>query len=211
MTHSRKILSQAGTSLADSYDVEGSVVGVERLDASDVKLVHEMGGTMHAERMNSLIIRLSSTSLAQNLTWGISGGLLPDVATRILAVFVTADVIARTAFCSIALGDTLTSEECPFWTWDTNADIDKGIQWREAGAAVGTVRALVPDQTQNVPCLATRIGAGRLPQQLVFRGLTAGFGAGAVEVQANILVARASAPVPTPGEPINFGLPLPGW
>ena len=74
-----------------------------------------------------------------------------------------------------------------------------------------TVRALVPDQTQNIPCLATRMGDAKIMPQMVFRGLTTGFGGGTVEIIINILLARASQSTPTPGEPKGHGLPLPGW
>jgi len=211
LTHTRKILSQAGTSLADSYDVEGSIVGVESLDASDVKLVHEMGGTMVSERMNSLIIQGSSTAVLQTVTWDVSLGQPPDVFNRILGVFVTADVNARVSFCSLALADVVTGEEIPYWSWDTLTDSVRNVRWQNQGAAVSNVIQLVPEFPIDVPNLMTRIGASKQMQQTVFRGLSATFGAGNVTVLANILLARPSQPVPSPGEPKSHGLPLPGW
>ena len=41
-----KILSQAGISLADLYNVEGSIAGIEQLDTRELPIVHEMSGTI---------------------------------------------------------------------------------------------------------------------------------------------------------------------
>jgi len=144
LSHSRKILSQAGTSLADSYDVEGSIVGIENLDASDVKLVHEMGATIVSERMNSLIIQGTTGAISQSTTWDVSLGQPPDVFNRILAVFVEATAATRINFCSIALADIITGEEIPFFTWDVTPDATRVVRWSNQGAAAANVFQLVP-------------------------------------------------------------------
>ena len=61
-----KILSQAGDSLADSYDVAGSIAGVDDLITQDVQLLHEMGGTIFSERLTSQVLTIASGSIAQN-------------------------------------------------------------------------------------------------------------------------------------------------
>jgi len=212
MSHSRKILSQAGTSLADVYDVEGSVVGLENLDVTDVKGVHELGGQIHSERLNMFGLLAATGTLAQNTTWAIVLGGFPDSVNRLLGVFVHADTPARVTHCSLAIRDPGTLVDHIIWMWDSVTDLESNVLW--AGPAVTTqiaLRTIEPNVAGGAPTLIARMGASRVMPDLVFRGLTAGFGAGLVNTRCEILVARPDRGNPGPGEPSSHGLPIPGW
>ena len=80
-----KILAQAGISLADVYDVEGSIAGTDELLSEDVSLVHEMGGHMMSERCRSFVVTLATGDQIQNANFAATGGLIPDSPNRIHA------------------------------------------------------------------------------------------------------------------------------
>jgi len=210
VSHSRKILSQAGTSLADVYDIEGSVVGLEELDVSDIKGVHDLGPQIHSERLQSFIVEASSGSLAQTITWGITTGGIPDSINRLLAVTVIANNAARVDHCSVAIQEQSNSREIPIWVWDTNDDDEQQVEWSIDGAASSTKFHLRSLGQQPLELL-TRLGTTLEMPQLIFRGVTATFGAGNVTVRALYHLARPNSGNPPAGEASSHGLPIPGW
>jgi len=203
-----KILSQAGISLADIYDVVGSIAGVEELLSEEISLIHEMGSTVFSERLRGTIQRATTGALAQNVVWNLTiphpGGIY-----RILGVYVQADVSSRTQRAQISLRSVEQGREIPLFIWDsTGNDFQSSIQIVEEGAAVSTDSALIQISPQmGVPTIAT--GAGQpaaVGDEIIFRGITGGFGAGTVTNVALIhMVSAESASF------IAVGLPIPGW
>jgi len=210
MSHSRKILGQAGRSLADVYDVEGSVVGLENLDVGDIKGVHELGAQIHSERLQSFLVLASSTALGQSTAWGITTGGFPDSINRLLGVTLIADAAGRVGQASIAIQEQGNSREIPIAVWATANDREQLMNWSFDGAAVALVVHLSTLVT-HVPQLLTRLGTSRQMPQLIFRGNTAAFGAGTVTTRALYHLARPSTGNPAAGEPSSHGLPIPGW
>ena len=209
-----KILAQAGISLADVYDVEGSVVGVEQLLAQEVSLVHEMGGQMFSERLGAFIIEISSGAIAQSTGWAIDTVVLPDAIHRLTAVSVIAEVAADVSNASLAIqevGGVNVGREIPIWVWNVIDDLEVGFRWSNDGAAVGNVVLLRPSQPQQIPTILPREGSGGQMPHLIFRGATGAFGAGTSTTFMLLHLMRPLPSSPTPGEPKSHGLPIPSW
>lgn len=212
MSHSRKILSQAGVSLADVYDIEGSVVGLEELDVTGIKGVHDLGPQIHSERLNVFGLTADSTALAQDTNWDVELGAFPDSINRILSITAVADVSGRVNHCVVSINDPQSNADHPIWIWDNTDDASSQMRWNDGGG-VATVFALRPIQNLlgGAPTLLARTGASAAMPSLFFRGRTASFGAGTVQVQALIQVIRPDAGAPPPGAPSSHGLPIPSW
>ncbi len=210
MTHSRKILAQAGTSLADIYDVEGSVVGLESLDVGEVKAVHELGGTIMSERLTAFVQHTDGGALAQNLQFNFQGNDYHDQVTRILGVTLLTDFAARVRNACVSIQDLTNGREMPLFVWDTADDPEPRVRWSIDGAAVGAffhLRSLF----NQFPSLVLRTGTERITTRLVCRGVNDAFGAGDVTVHMLVYIAFPSHVAETPGEPSSHGLPLPSW
>jgi len=200
-----KILSRAGVSLADTYDVQGSIAGVEELDSESVKVVHEMGSTIFAERFSQTIRRVSSGDLAQNITVGFSLTDLPDTASRINGLTLLANPGSRTTRMAVMVTDPLAGREVVIFNWDgTNED---SILMDDDGSVVnqGVLRA---DPTYTLlPNMLSGTGAPQSVSDINVRGLTSGFGAGTVEYVLLLHISLASD-----GSGLSSrGLPLPSW
>jgi len=204
-----KVLAQAGSSLADVYDVEGSVAGVETLESRDVSLVHEMGATIFSERFGEILFQLSTGALAQSVAWNINITLEPTI-NRILHYAVVADVTARTNKMQLSISDIgsngLISTDCPFWSWETGVgtDIDKAINHMLNGSIVS--KRIFTSLSPPGPTLASGTAQRNVVNQLAFRGQALPFGAGTVTLTALVLVGQLI----TRGVS-SKGLPLPGW
>lgn len=204
---SPKVLAQSGISLADVYDIEGSIVGVEQLDAADVKVVHELGATIHSERVLTFLLRAPSTDVAQSIAWNIALAAFPDSINRILSIAVIADA-DRVSNCLVSIVEPSTGNDHIIWAWD--AAVDSAIAIREFAASAFLLRP-VAQIAGGLPNLLTRTGPRSSMPQVVFRGVSTAFGAGTVEAIALIQVCRPDRGTPTPGEPSSFGLPIPSW
>lgn len=207
---SRKILSQAGTSLADVYDIEGSVAGLHSIDVDEIKGVHELGGQIHSERLVAFLTTQTTGGVLQNTTFANTSGSFPDSINRIMHLSVLASVGARLAHVSVAFQDTASGREIPIWVWDNADDRDQAIEWSNDGAGATTVQHLSTLVT-HLPTLMTRVGTPRLMGALILRGLTSGFGAGTVTVFLVTQILRPNPAVVVPGDPSSHGLPIPSW
>jgi len=204
-----KILSQSGNSLADLYDVEGSVAGIDSLETRELPIVHEMASTVFSERCSGAIRIAQTAALAQNAAADVVLTDLPSGVWRILNVVVFADVNARTSSAQVSLREPIVGREIPIFAWDSTNDVQTNIRIVEDGAAAANVFVHVSN-FMNVPTMG--IGAGQ-PQrvgEIAFRVLTSAFGAGTVTMTALIYLAL-SAIGGVPGNTTSRGLPVPSW
>lgn len=209
---SPKVLGRAGTSLADIYDIEGSIAGVDQLLSEEVHLEHEMGGAIFSERLVGTIERITTGALTQNTNFNFTAAGPPGTY-RVLNVYMQADTAARVLFAQVSLQAAATTvlplREIPIFIWDDVNDVESRIRIIDNGAAVGGDTAMIQTRPMAMPTLG--LGTGQrlmVGDAIVFRGVTAGFGAGTVEVVALLYVARAEIGI---GRLPQIGLPLPGW
>jgi len=208
VSHSQKILAQTGISLADVYNVQGSQIGVEHLDATDVKTVHEMGGTIFSERLSLTTRRQATSANAQNLGWNHIITDLPLVPWRLLGVTVIVDEETRMDRVQVSLRDSGRNRDFPVWVW-SNADGDHlPILIDMSSGTPSNEFILVPERplVGNLPSIGAGSFQPQIVDQVAFRGQTSGFGAGTVV--ATLLFHIAFADI---GGVSSFGLPIPGW
>jgi len=205
-----KILSQSGTSLADVYNVPGGVGAIDQLRTEEIILLHEMGGQIFSERLQSFPITMTTTAILQNVDFDIVAGGIPDSPNRILAIYVEVNAAGGLSFCQVGFTQPDGPVDVPLWKWDATVDGSADIRVAQGGAPANTLE-LIPSQQILVPNLMTRIGPTRAMPDLVFRGRSAGFGAGTVTANAHVLITRANPGAPTPATSSSHGLPLPGW
>ena len=201
----KKILSQSGISLADAYDIEGSIAGVEQLDSEEVKVVHEMGGTMFSERLGGLLRRTTTGAIAQNIA--ISQVLnLPNVPIRIYGVAVLTDDSSRLSRISVSLRDQeATIQEHPIWIWNGTASQTVDITDDGTLTTLSLLRPN-PDSAGDFPYLTFGTTSRNSIGQVAFRGLTTGFGAGTVT--ATMLLYHGFSQL---GGISSYGIPIPSW
>jgi len=206
-----KILSRSGVSLADVYDVEGSIAGIEELQSREVQLVHEMATTIFSERVGAQILRISTGDIAQNITWDLLIPGLTSVPMRLLGVAVVADDGSRVTRVQASIRNAAlitAGREIPFFLWHSGTDTSVPFRWVDNGAGVANESYL--RQVSPLPALPGLLfgdDARRQVPAIVFRGNASGFGAGTVSVVLEVLVAWAESP-----ENISSrGLPFPGW
>ncbi len=203
-----KILSQAGNSLADTYDVEGSVAGIDTLETRELPIVHEMGATVFSERCSAAIRRMNTGAIAQNLNFDVVLTDLPAGLWRILGVFVLANQQARVLNALVAVGDG--TREMPIFVWDTNDDVETAIRYVDDGAAAANLTAMRQSRPTGMPSLGIDAGQPQRIGQIAFRGASSGFGAGTVSITAYVHIAF-SALGGVPGNTGSRGVPIPGW
>ena len=207
-----RILSQSGKSLASTYEIDGSQIGVDELLSQDVSLLHEMGGTIFSERLRSQVITLATGSIGQNSEFEATFEFddLVDSPVRILGCQVVANAVTRVQLAQVSIQGVGSSGEFPFYIYDYD-DAPAGLVILSIqGAAVDTYIQLSPRQIQ-VPTLITRKGDEGTMPGFVLRGLTTGFGGGTVQCTALINICRAGQATPVAGDPKSHGLPLPSW
>lgn len=192
-------------SLADVYDVKGSIAGVEQLRPEEVQLVHEMGHTIFSERISAGIRRISTGAIAQNTTWDLVISNLPTGITRILGVQVINNAGGRTRHATVLIGDG--TREIPIYTWDSTNGVEAAGRIVDEGAAAADVNILTPT-FGGLPSLMVGTGQPQAMEQIAFRGLTTGFGAGTV---TNTMLLYQAFTEVGGGNLSNLGLPIPGW
>jgi len=202
-----KVLSQAGTSLADSYDILGSVAGIDQLHTKEVQVVHELGQTITMERMQARIFTMITAATIQDTAFAISLTPLTASPARIYGIVVTVDVTSRLTHVNVSARDPVNGTEMPLWVWDgANEDV---IRFSD-GTALANQIVLRPTVGFYNPLPLTMYGID-LPENHVnqyrLRGLTSGFGAGEVTVTAQMYAAFIDGP----GALSSRGIPVPSW
>lgn len=204
-----RVKAQAGTSLADIYDVVGSVAGVDELDTRSVPAVHEMGNTIFSERLGGRLNVWDTQAIAQTINFGVEfPGPDPanaiSVPTRILGAAVTVDVGARVLRVAIVVRDITNGVEFPIFVWDEA--VERIIRMQPDTLGVANVTFL--QGTPEFDLLPSMI-IGSDPDaewSLFLRGTTAAFGLGSVTVSARVYLALARTKAIS-----SLGLPIPGW
>lgn len=202
-----KVLGQAGTSLADVYDVEGSIAGVDTLLSKDVALVHEMGATIFSERVSSTVRRRVTAALAQDTDFDHLLTDLPSGATRLGPILMLGSFsAARLSFASVAVRDQLSGREVPVWSWDSTVDEEVSIRVSDDGAAAATFIMYRPIRQVFTPGMLIGEGQPQRVSDIAFRGRTLGFGAGTQLITLAFQVLFSQV-----GGLDSKGLPLPSW
>jgi len=206
-----KFRSQAGISMAQSYQIEGGIVGVEELLSKEVHLAESFGERVFSERLQSFFIKISSGAIAQSLSWAVTAGGIPDSPNRILSVqcIIGSGDASKIVNANVDIEDVSSGRELPIYVYDTDIDAERDLRWSDDGAAAANFSLL--GHSLDVPTLITRFGDELLMPTFMFRGRTTAFGAGTIEMFALIHMVRANPGSPTPGHPSSHGLPLPGW
>ena len=204
-----KILSQAGDSLADMYDVEGSIAGIEDLDTRELGIIHEMGQTIFSERFTMRLGRVTGTFL-QNTGFDLSFTALPAAPTRILGCSVWTDVTGRLTHCNMSVHNprAAAEREMPFWAWNTADDVESAARVIDEGTLANRIllRPLSPSPNLPVMIESSAQNDPARVNEIFFRGLTGGFGAGNVIIEAHVLIAFADIIGVS-----SRGLPIPSW
>lgn len=203
-----KILSQSGNSLADIYDVEGSVAGIEQLETRDLPIMHEMGATVMSERFTTRIIRLSTTGIAQNLEFRIEIGTLPETPARLLGIQVISDNSGRIVRAAVVATDPTLQQDIPLWVWDAAGAVSEAIIMFDATVSAAH-SLLIPHGGANIfpSFCGGREQQDSMVSSLTLTGRTTGFGAGTVVITALCYLAF-------PRRDINIsskGVPIPSW
>lgn len=203
-----KILSQSGMSLADVYNVSGSIAGVESLDSREVQLVHEMGGTIFSERFGTAMQRANAAGILQSAEWDITFTGFGASVVRLLGITVFASTAARVSFCMLAIRDAANGREVPIFYWNSTVDDELPIELDDEGGGVSTRLLLRPvvGLPAGMPNMLTGEAQNAAIGEIVFRGTTLAFGAGSVSTRAVIHSAFSGA-----GGLSAVGLPIPGW
>lgn len=203
------ILARAGISLADVYDVRGSVAHVEELLSREVHLFHEMGGTIFSERASGVMNIMTTGAVLQNVNIGVQATGLPTTPMRILGILALVDTAARVDFLSVAAVDSIAGAETdyPIFTWDSAVDGVRDVRHLLAGAGPTNTIMLVPTLGGNyMPNLLLGSTAPAAVSGLTLRGRTTGFGAGDVTVDVVVYLAFADEQGVS-----SYGLPIPSW
>ena len=213
---SPKVLSDSGRSLADIYDVEGSIAGIDQLRSEEVALTHEMGTSILSERMASTIHFIDDVgALAQNTNFGFRYVFLPNTIARLvnISVCVIAAEFGRIEQAQVSIetidpSAAVPVREIPIWIWTRVNDVESDARWSQEGAAPADFSFLRPSEGRGseLPYLTVGTLSRFSAAMIQFRGRTAAFGAGTVSplLQLHVhfpLLAGVS----------SFGLPVPSW
>ncbi len=204
-----KARGQSGVSIADTYEIPGGVFKIGDIDDSQVNLTHDLASTVFAERFQTEM-RVSTTgSISQNTSWANTISDLPGVPTRLLGLCVHADVAARITRASVVIQDADTGQEIPIFFWDITTDIETQVRMSDAGG-LGVQEVLQPTQAYFGIPMPTFVGGSLqvdpVCRNLIFRGTSAGFGAGSVECILTMYIAHSQVSKST-----AKGLPVPSW
>ena len=202
-----KILSQSGNSLADLYDVEGSVAGIDSLETRELPIVHEMGSTVFSERFSGNVRRGVTAALTQNTAFDVILTDFGQSAIRIVGVLVFANSAGRVDNAMVAVRDPGDGREVPIWHYETSVDNDLNIRIDDNGAGAAAAILLRPvTLLENMPSMIIGNGQPAPMAEIAFRGLTSGFGAGTVITTVVLYTQFAEI-----GGISSRGLPIPSW
>lgn len=199
-----KVLSKSGDSLADVYDVKGSIAGIDELLSADVNLIHEMGATLFSERLAARIIRVTAGAIAQSVSFASTFTVLEN--SRILGaqIIVTDSARLSRVQLSITSPPNINDQDIPIVAWEAG---DPTVFMSLLDAGVGsTFEGLSSLISNNVPSLLVGSESESPVNLLTIRGIANAFGAGTVTAIGIVHLGFSQ-----PGGLSNRGLPLPSW
>jgi len=200
-----KILGQVGMSLSDSYEIEGSSIGVDELVASEVNLVHDLGATMFAERVSQRLVSFTISGILASADFGEVILAFPNTPARILAMTVFVDTAARIERCAVSLRNNKgLSVEQPIWAWDEGTEFT--IRMAIGSGGVDLLTLLSKEAVDRIPLTRLGTDSPESLEVLVVRGSATAFGAGTVDVTVNTLIELCAKEGVS-----SHGIPLPGW
>jgi len=203
---SKKVLGRSGFSIPDTYDIRGSKVDIQDIDAANPPLVHELGATIFMERLSMGVFILETGNVAQSTNFDVTFALADVSVARVLAVEVVNDAVGQTAHANVALRDDPAEREIGIWTWDATNDAEHLIRRQLQGAAISNMGLLRPNAQVQVPSLMLGLDHRDPVNMIAFRGATTAFGAGNMTFDCQVLLAFSHE------DGINsFGVPIPGW
>jgi len=211
MAHDTRIGNQSGISLADQYDVPGSIAGLHRLDTEEVKTVHDMSATLFAERASGRIFRIATGALTQSVDFEVVGSAMGGTQSRIYGIQVQIDIaigdVLDIARCAVVARSSETNREIPIWMWN-NVD-GATIRMDDGTGTLANEVFLVPNPLFTMPPFML-FGPSQplFVDQIAMRGSTAAFGAGDVTITALVYSAIATDQV---SGSESFGVPVPSW
>ena len=201
-----KILSQAGSSLADIYDAQGSIAGIDQLETRELPIVHEMGATVFSERYATTTRRAVSGNIAQSTAFNLVLTNLPATPTRLLGLAVISDDGSRVARAVCVVHDPNENQDVPIWAFNGNLITIDMIDNNAARAAFSLLRG-----ERDATFIPTMVGGSgqsnqNMVDQIALRGDTGAFGAGTVFIRVIYYLAFAFQ-----GGVDSRGLPIPSW
>jgi len=204
-----KVLSQAGISISDQYDFQGSSEGVREMEIEVVQAVHDLGPTMTSERMLGRIDRtITPVGLLQSVEIDMPLGALPEPISKVYGIQVFANNAGRTTNLAVHVANARgTIQEFPVWVWDETGETATEIVM--AGGATGSLTLLTPIGGIVIPQFLL-VGAGQQLEvsTMVLRGNTSAFGAGTIFYTVLVYLAF---PGVEGGAISTFGSSLPSW
>jgi len=209
-----KILSKAGASLADIYDVQGSIAGIEQLETRDLPIVHEMGTTIFSERLSGRVLRLFFDDLLQTVTLGASFSGVPEAISRLAGFQILVDDVARLTRVTASLSELDASgtavQEVPFFAWNTGTGGSTTVRIIDDGNSAADFEMLTPEPGgwPQIPQILTGALQRGVVNGITIRGLTATFGAGTVDIIGLAYLLDAD---PAGSGISSLGLPIPSW
>ena len=201
-----KIQSRSGDSLADIYDVVGSIAGIEQLETRELPIVHEMGATLFSERFSSTIRRAAAGAIAQNTDFEVILTDLPDVPTRLIGIAVISNDVTRISNAAVMIRSPGADRELPVWVFDQTNSLR--VRIRDEGARANADLLLSSVGVIMLPGFVGGLGQPHPShvEEIVLAGLTTGFGAGTVTITGLYQIAFSQV-----GGISSRGLPIPSW
>ena len=175
-----KILSQSGVSLADQYNVVGSVAGIETLESEEVRLSHNMADVLFSERLSGGFSRIIQNS-SQSTFWDRLFDLSAVSVVRVMNVICLTNEPTRIAHCQVSVRDDPDGRETPIWIWDAGPDISTSVRIEDDAAGPASTFILRPGVTA-FPSMLLGVSQNQPVNMLAFRGVTNAFGAGSVNI-----------------------------
>ena len=198
-----KILSQGGRSLADMYQVVGSIAGIDQLETREVVLVHEMSAVLFSERFRTTIRRVNALGMLQNVFTDLEINNLPAAITRLLAIQVVSDDATRISHMACSVHDPANEADFPVWVWDGTSVVGRF----EDFGTLTTFDILQPAASTFLPTFAG--GQDQSPDQVQdFHATvrTTGFGAGTVDIRVFLFLGFTFT-----GGVSGYGARVPSW
>jgi len=203
-----KILSKAGASLADMYDIEGSIAGIDQLETRELPIVHEMGATVLSERLTTRVFRIPTGAINQSTDFNVELTTLPETPARLLGVQVITDVATRVESAAVLGTDPRLSQDFPLWAFDTTLAQAEAVTLEDAGVSADFF-LLVPRTGLNIfpAFVGGREQQDPMVSSVTLTGRSTAFGAGTVSVIALMLLAFPRRD----GSVSSKGVPIPSW